>query len=146
LEARLRHDGATPADPALTLRLNALLDTPSPANWDDPALLALRRSELEHAAVGAAESLIEMLVRLRDERARAVHLREGGCVASCTRSMLMLHRALVGYRRDTLRSDGEAVSRETIACVHGSGVMELVMRALGELRGLITARMQALPW
>jgi hypothetical protein len=138
-------DGARPADPALTLRLNTLLDTPTPDDWDNPLMLASRQAALEHAATDAAEALIEMLVRLQDERARDVHLTEGGCVMSCTDAVLALHRVLVSYRRCTLRSDGETVSCETITQAHGAGVATLVLRALGELRGLITHEMQTLP-
>jgi hypothetical protein len=129
----------------LTRRLNAMLGTPSPADWDDPLMLTPRRSMLEHAANDAAEALIEMLVRLKDERARDVHLTEGGSVTSCTSAMLTLHRALVSYQLCTLRRDGETVSYETITRVHGAGVTTLVMRALAELRCLIVHEMQTLP-
>jgi hypothetical protein len=60
--------------------------------------------------------------------------------------MVTLHRSLVTYRRCTLRSDGEAVSHETITRVHGAGVATLVLRALAELRGLLVHSMQSLPW
>jgi hypothetical protein len=132
--------------PALTLWLNALLDTPTPDDWDNPLMLALRQAALEHAATDAAEALIEMLVRFKDERARGMHLHEGGSVTSCTSAMLTLHRALVSYQLCTLRRDGEDFSHETITRVHGAGVAALVMRALGELRVLITHEMQTLPW
>ena len=144
--SRSATDSAVPADPALTLRLNTLLDTPTPDDWDNPLMLASRQAALEHAATDAAEALIEMLVRLQDERERDVHLTEGGCVMSCTNAMLTLHRALVSYQLCTLRCDGETLSYETITRVHGAGVAALVMRALGELRGLITHEMQTLPW
>jgi hypothetical protein len=87
--------------------------------------------------------MIELLVRLKDERARDVHLTERGCVTSCTSAMVDLHRTLVAYRRDTLRLDGEDASCETIARAHGAGVAALTMRALAELRELITNEMRA---
>jgi hypothetical protein len=134
-----------PVDPSNELRLNQLLNMPTPENWHDPVMLASRIDKLKHAACDAAESMVEVLVRLRDERARDVHLHEHGCVLLATDAMVSLHRALVSYQRDTLLFDGEAVAREAVIRGHGVGVAALVLRALAELRILITREMQALP-
>jgi hypothetical protein len=137
---------STPENQALTLRLNALLDDPTPDDWDDPTMLAWRVSKLERAACSAADAMIELLVRLRDERARDVHIREGGCVLTSTDAMFKLHRAMGDYQSTTLRQDGEKVTREAIEGVHGNGVAALTMRALAELRRLIVHEMQVLQW
>jgi hypothetical protein len=89
--------------------------------------------------------MVELLVRLKDERARGTHMDEGGCVLACTDAVLDLHRALVAYTRDTLRHDGENVARETIVKMYGAGVAALTMRSLDELRSLIVHEMRALP-
>jgi hypothetical protein len=137
---------STHPDHVIELELNALLGAPAPADWHDPAMLVLRRSKLERAACNAAEAMIELLVRLRDERARSVHMDEGGCVLACVDVMFALHRALTAYTHNTLLYDGEAVARDAITQVHGRGVAALTMFTLDELRALITREMQALPW
>jgi hypothetical protein len=134
-----------PASVAIELRLNELLGTPTPDDWNDPIAIAQRVVKLETTACDAGESMIELLVRLKDERARDVHLHEHGCVLSCTDAMLNLHRALVTYTRDTLRHDGEDIARDAITRTHGAGVTALTMRALAELRVLLVNEMRSLP-
>jgi hypothetical protein len=135
---------STSDNQAVEVELNALLGTPTPDDWNDPAMLVSRTSKLQHAARGAGEGMIELLVRLRDERAHDVHLHEGGCVTLCVDVMFALHRALITYQRTTLRFDGEDVAHDAITRTHGVGVTALVLRALAELRILITREMQAL--
>jgi hypothetical protein len=144
-----RADGVytdTPAtdNQAIEVKLNALLGTPTPDDWRDPVMLASRTAKLQRAACDAGETMIELLVRLRDERARDVHLREGGCVYGCVDVMFNLHRALASYQHATLRHDGEDIARDAITRTHGVGVTALTMRALAELRVLIVNEMQSL--
>jgi hypothetical protein len=158
LETRLRHDEAgntqmhphshVPApnpgmleDIESQLQLNALLNDASPDDWNDPLAYIQRVRALERAALVAGETMIELLVRLPDERARDEHMRENGCVMTCVDATHALHRALVTYTHCTLRRDGEVVARETIMREHGAGVAALVARSLAELRALITTEM-----
>jgi hypothetical protein len=127
-----------PASAALELRLSELLGDRTPDDWDDPTAVALRISTLEHAAHDAADGMVELLVRLKEERKQGVHMSEGGCVFDCTNATFQLHRALTTYRMGTLRHDGEHLAYDSIARAYGRGVASLVMRALAELRILIT--------
>jgi hypothetical protein len=117
-----------------------------PADWDDPVMREVRTDRLRTVAQSAGEAMSELLLRLPGERGlgRDV-LAEGGSVMTCVDAMLSLHRALVVYRNSTLRSDGEAVARDTVAGSHGAGIAARALWALGELRELITREIQALP-
>jgi hypothetical protein len=119
------------------------LDTPTPEDWSDPVMTSLRTHRLERAASVAAEAMVELLVRLHDERARCVHMNEGNSVLTCNDAMFGLRRELVAYRRDTLRLDGETIAYETMVKAHGAGVAALTLRSLAELRRLITHEMRA---
>jgi hypothetical protein len=132
-----------PENAAIELQINALLDDPSPADWNDPVMVSLRTRMLERVACKAGEAMIELLVRLHDERARDVHMREGNCVLTCTDALFKLHRALCVYTRDTLRHDGEEVARDAIVRVHGAGVAVLTKASLDEVRKLIIHEMRA---
>jgi hypothetical protein len=136
---------ALSSNPEIQLRLNELLGDASPDDWHDAHMVALRTCALEATARDAAEGMAELLVRLNDERSRGEHLGETGCVYHCVDTTHRLHRALVAYRHDTLRHDGEEIAYNTVTQSHGRGVAALTMRALAELRLLITREMQSLP-
>jgi hypothetical protein len=115
-----------PKHAALEIALNAMLDTPTPDDWNAPMMTSLRTNTLVYTASRAGEAMIELLVRLHDERARDVHMHEGNSVLTATDALFGLHRALCAYVRDTLRHDGEAIARDAITRAHGAGVAALV--------------------
>jgi hypothetical protein len=133
----------TSSDPVAEMRLYELLGERVPPDWCDPETILLRTNNLARVACAAAESMIEMLVRLRDERAKGVHMNPDGCVYTATTAIHDLHRALIAYRRDTLRLDGEAIVQKAMVNAHGAGIAGLTLRSLAELRGLITNEMRA---
>src|SRR5215472_8622226 len=118
--------------------IDALLGTRVPADWDDPLQRMIRTDRLGHAAVGAGEAMTELLLRLPGERALGKDpLAEGGAVMACVDANFALHRALIVYRNETVRYDGEVVARATIMQSHGAGIAERTMQALHDLRELI---------
>jgi hypothetical protein len=132
-----------PESAAIEITLNALLDTPTPDDWNDPVMTSLRTNTLAYTASRAGECMIELLVRLYDERSRDVHMHEGNCVLTTTDALFGLHRALCAYTRDTMRHDGEVVACGAITRAHGAGIATLTMHALAELRGLIAIEMRS---
>ena len=65
---------------AMQIAIDHLLDDPPPDDWNDPVMRALRTRRLEGIALAAGEAMVELLVRLHDERQRGVHMNEGSAV------------------------------------------------------------------
>jgi hypothetical protein len=72
-------------------------NTPVPG-YDDPRVIEGRPAELAAAAVRTGELFVELLVRLRAERANGMHMSETGCVTLASNALLALHKAMVRWR------------------------------------------------
>jgi hypothetical protein len=131
-------DAVPVTDPsvAVQLAIDRLLGTEVPEDWHDPEMVAVRTATLERAAVVAGEGMVELLARLRDERARSVHLAEGGCVLTSVDGLIALHRALVHYQHEVpQRRDGLFRAHAAIEADLGAGIADLTLASLGRLRG-----------
>jgi hypothetical protein len=134
-----------PADRAIAVRLaiNTLLGTPAPEDRDDPEMVKVRAAKLERVAVAAGEAMIEFLTRLRDERARDVHLTATGCVTLLVDALFALHHRLARFSIEApQRRDGLDVVRQAIEQAQGLGVADLVMSSLAVVRAEIAKDMR----
>jgi hypothetical protein len=127
----------------MQIAIDRLLGDPPPDDWNSPGAIAARAHRLGSVAQTAGTQMIELLIRRHDEQKRNAHLAEGGCVMVCVDALIDLHRALLCYRRGTVRFDGLDVARAAIERTHGVGIADLVLAALASLRAELDAHIRA---
>jgi hypothetical protein len=92
--------------------------------------------------VAAGHGMVELLTRLRDERARGGPPSRGG-LRTPRWTLIALYRALNAYQHEVpQRRDGLFVARHAIEAAHGVGVADLTMAALSEMRAEIFGEME----
>jgi hypothetical protein len=99
-----------------------------------------RLHELAATAIRTGELFVELLVRLRAEQARNLHMGPDGCLTKAASSLYSLHRAAQRYREVRRDDDlhefdliGQAINQQ-----HGPGITALVLKALGAWREAVS--------
>jgi hypothetical protein len=126
--------------PTTHQKIEALLGNDPVPGAHDPVVIDGRLHELAATAHKTGELFVELLVRLRDEQARGVHMGSDGCVTKAASALFDLHKAAQGYRE--VRLDNmpreEGVIAQAVHAQHGPGITGIVMKALKSWRDAVS--------
>jgi hypothetical protein len=117
---------------------------PVPDDVRDPQAMRRRVEALSHVACATGAAVIELLLRVGEERRLGTHLRDGSATMAACSASISLHQAIIRFQHEGQRRDGLDIARAAVESEHGAGVADLVMLFLARLRDDLLAEMRAI--